>query len=66
MLALNHVATVTASGPGAFVVRVSSDGSNLLVNMAPCGKVGPIGDPNAVDHVNTGSSKADHMTRATT
>jgi Ca2+-binding RTX toxin-like protein len=50
----NHTATITLSGPGAFIVTVSSNGTNLLVNNSPCGKVGPIGDPQAVDFVSIG------------
>jgi Ca2+-binding RTX toxin-like protein len=46
-----HTATVTVSGPGAYLVRVENNGSGILVNTSACGKIGPLGDPNAMDTI---------------
>jgi Ca2+-binding RTX toxin-like protein len=46
-----HTATVTVSGPGAFLVTVSNNGSDILVNNSPCGKIGPLNDPSAMDTI---------------
>lgn len=54
----NHVATVTASQPGAFVVEIERSGDFLTVNNSQCGKVAPIGDPDAIDHVDVGGDPA--------